>query len=177
MAPDEDDDAALFREAMKGVQRKGEARRAGAPRRAVSARPLQRKADERAVLQEMLLDPDPESMESGDTLSYRLSGVQDAVMRKLRRGQYALQAEVDLHGMNRRQAQHALAGFLALCQDRGYRCVRVIHGKGLGSPNSGPVIKRLVDSWLRRRSDVLAFCSARPADGGTGALYVLLRSA
>ncbi len=66
--------------------------------------------------------------------------------------------------------------FLADCQDRGVRCVRIIHGKGNGSPNTGPVIKALLDGWLRRRRDVIAFCSARPADGGTGAVYVLLRA-
>jgi DNA-nicking Smr family endonuclease len=103
--------------------------------------------------------------------------VQDAVVRRLRRGSYRVCAEVDLHGLNRIAAQALVAQFLADCLNRNIRCVRIIHGKGNGSPNTGPVIKALLDGWLRRRRDVIAFCSARPADGGTGAVYVLLRAA
>jgi DNA-nicking Smr family endonuclease len=102
--------------------------------------------------------------------------LQDTVWRRLRRGAYRIGAELDLHGLNRERARLAVQEFLADCQERNLRCVRIIHGKGLGSPNTGPVIKSLLDSWLRRRRDVLAFCSARPQDGGTGAVYVLLRS-
>lgn len=172
----EDEDSALFRSAMAGVRRKPAAQHVTLRGGPVSARPRQTELDEQEVLKELLLDPEPDALESGDTLLYRMDGVQDSVMRKLRRGQYALQAELDLHGLNREAARLEVVRFLAHCQDRGHRCVRIIHGKGNRSPNSGPVIKALVDSWLRRRNDVTAFCSARPVDGGTGAVYVLLRA-
>lgn len=177
MSDPEDEDAALFRSAMAGVKRKPGGKHVGLTVRPVSARPRQSEADEQEVLKELLLEPDPEMLESGDTLFYRMEGVQVSVLRKLKRGQYAIQNELDLHGLNREAARLEVVRFLAHCQDRRHRCVRIIHGKGNRSPNSGPVIKTLVDSWLRRRKDVLAFCSARPVDGGTGAVYVLLRSA
>jgi len=142
-----------------------------------STRPRSTEADERAVLEELLTGPlDYATLESGDTLIYRAPGIQDSVWRRLRRGNWHIGGELDLHGLNRERAQPAVAVFLADCQDRGVRCVRIIHGKGNGSPNTGPVIKSLLDAWLRRRKDVLAFCSARPQDGGTGAVYVLLRA-
>jgi DNA-nicking Smr family endonuclease len=96
-------------------------------------------------------------------------------LRKLRRGQYAVEAELDLHGLTRHVAHAALRQFLNDCVLRGLRCVRVIHGKGLRSGPSGPVLKEGVDHWLRKLDNVAAFASARPVDGGTGALYVLLR--
>jgi DNA-nicking Smr family endonuclease len=139
--------------------------------------PRQQALDDRAVMAELMADPiHPEDFESGDTLLYRGEGIQDSIWRKLRRGQFRLQAECDLHGLNRDDARLEVLHFLAHCQDQRHRCVRIIHGKGNGSPNSGPVIKRYLDGWLRRRRDVLAFCSARPHDGGFGAVYVLLRS-
>jgi DNA-nicking Smr family endonuclease len=175
-AHDDDDDLKAFREAMAGVRRSPETTHIVTEKPLPSAQPRQTRLDELAVLAEMLDGPDPETFESGDTLSYRSQGIQDSVFRKLRRGSFRLEAEVDLHGLNRDKAKLAVAGFLAHCQDRGWRCVRIIHGKGNGSPNSGPVIKSLIDGWLRKRREVLAFCSARPHDGGTGAIYVLLRA-
>lgn len=133
-------------------------------------------ADERAVMLELLSGPvDIEELEHGDTLSYRAQGVQEGVIRRLRRGHYRIDGNLDLHGYNRHQARLAVIDFLAECHDRMRRCVRIVHGKGNGSPNSGPVLKAHLDSWLRRRKDVVAFCSAPPNDGGTGAVYVLLR--
>ena len=140
-----------------------------------SAQPRQSRLDELAVLAEMLDGPDPETFESGDTLTYRGPGIQDTVWKRLRRGGSVQQAVLDLHGLNRDGAKRAIVEFLATCAARDHRCVRIIHGKGNGSPNSGPVLKRLLDGWLRKRRDVLAFASARPEDGGTGAVYVLLR--
>lgn len=174
----EDDDAAAFRAAMAGA---GIRPQPPSPRIAPrspppSPRPRQAQADELAALAEMLDGPDPETFESGDTLTYRVPGIQDSVWRRLRRGGYRIEAELDLHGCNREQARHAIVAFLARCEQRRHRCVRIIHGKGNGSPNSGPVLKQRLDGWLRRRRDVLAFASARPEDGGTGAVYVLLRS-
>jgi DNA-nicking Smr family endonuclease len=173
--PVDEDDAELFRAAISGVKPLAATHHAH-KRPAPSARPLQKEADERAVIAELLNDPEPEMLESGDTLIYQGPGLQDGVFRKLRRGQFRMQSELDLHGLNRDGAKLAVARFLAYCQDQSYRSVRIIHGKGNGSPNSGPVIKRYLDSWLRKRKDVVAFCSARPVDGGTGAVYVLLRS-
>lgn len=166
-----------FRAAMSDVSPRPASDR-HTPRRAPPPpRPLSLEADNRAVMEELRDAPlDFETMESGDTLIYRLPGVQDSVWRRLRRGGYRIGAELDLHGLNRERARVAVQQFLADSQGRGVRCVRIIHGKGLGSPNTGPVIKSLLDSWLRRRRDVLAFCSARPQDGGTGAAYVLLRN-
>ena len=176
--PDPADDVD-FRSAMAGVQPRGSSDRVPPPRKPPPPRPRQAEADERAVMAELLEFGmfEPELIESGDTLSYRGPGLQDGVWRKLRRGAYRVRAELDLHGMNRGDAHAAVGEFLAECQSKDVRCVRIIHGKGNRSPNTGPVIKTLLDSWLRRRSDVIAFCSARPHDGGTGAVYVLLRAA
>lgn len=138
------------------------------------ARAKQQEADDKQVLTDMLSDHH-EHLETGDELSYHQIGIQKTVLRKLRRGQYRIEAEVDLHGYNSEQARQALLEFLAHAQNQGYRCIRIIHGKGI-SQAKGPVIKPLVNSWLRQKSSVLAFCSARPQDGGTGAVYALLKS-
>jgi DNA-nicking Smr family endonuclease len=100
--------------------------------------------------------------------------VQTAILRKLRRGQYRVQAEIDLHGLTVREAKEALREFVADALQRHFRCVRIIHGKGLRSGHRGPVLKGAVSSVLRRIGPVLAYVSARPVDGGTGAIYVLL---
>jgi len=96
-------------------------------------------------------------------------------MRKLARGNYAVQAEIDLHGMTVLEAKPRLAEFIEECARSGHRCVRVVHGKGLGSGQRGPVLKASVNRWLRRWDHVLAFVSTRQVDGGTGAVYVLLQ--
>ena len=171
------EDRSLFAEAMKGVAPLKAKQHVLLSGKVLSTRPRQSEADEQAVLREMMDDPEPDQLESGDTLLYKMPGVQDSVMRKLRRGQYRVERELDLHGQNRNEARESVVRFLAWCKDQDVRCVRIIHGKGNGSPNSGPVIKARLDGWLRKRADVLAFCSARPVDGGTGAVYVLLRAA
>jgi len=113
-------------------------------------------------------------VESGDELGYRRDGISESVLRRLRRGQYAIRDEIDLHGMTQDEARAALGAFLAEAMLHDRRCVRVIHGKGRGSGHRGPVLKSAVNRWLRRHAAVAAFCSARRNDGGTGALYVLL---
>lgn len=173
--PPDDEDARAFAEAMRGVRSRPPAAHLPVVSTPPPARPLQSAADEQAVLAELLDGPDPDSFESGDTVIYRGEGVPDATWRRLRRGQFRLDAELDLHGLNRERAREALGRFLAEARERDWRCLRVIHGKGNGSPNSGPVLKRAVDGWLRRHRPVLAYCSALPHHGGTGALYVLLR--
>jgi DNA-nicking Smr family endonuclease len=134
-----------------------------------------RRREVAAVLEESItLSPDELEVEPGDALNYRKPGVQDAVMRKLRRGQYRTDAELDLHGLVLAEAKPALREFLARCVARQLRCVRIVHGKGLRSGTRGPVLKNAVNVILRRTAAVTAFCSARQVDGGTGAIYVLL---
>jgi DNA-nicking Smr family endonuclease len=136
------------------------------------------RAEERAVLRESLLPPaDPALLDTGEELSFRRPGVGMDVLRRLRRGQFVVAAEIDLHGLGRHAAHEALREFIAEAVERGQGCVRVIHGKGRGSGQRGPVLKHVVNHWLRRMDEVLAFASARPVDGGTGAAYVLLAPA
>ncbi len=120
--------------------------------------------------------PAPAEAETGEDLLYCRAGLQRRVVRQLRRGRYPPAAHLDLHGFSRREAYRELAAFLAAAQAQGCRCVRVVHGKGRGSGYRQPVLKVSVDQWLRRRDDVLAFASAPASDGGTGAVYVLLRT-
>jgi DNA-nicking Smr family endonuclease len=108
-------------------------------------------------------------------LSFQRAGVRIQVMRRLRRGLYPIEDELDLHGLNQTGARNRLAEFIAHSRDAGCRCVRVIHGKGYRSGARGPVLKTAVNLWLRRHTDVMAFVSARAIDGGAGAVYVLLR--
>ena len=169
----DDDEAALFRAAMKDVAPLKSRGPRHAHRPTPSPRPLQREADERAVLREMMDGP---LLDVGEELSYRAPGLQDGAFRKLQRGAWHVDSELDLHGLRADEARLAIVRFLAHAQDRGLRCVRIIHGKGLRSKGDGPVLKQRLDGWLRRRDDVLAFCSARREHGGTGAAYVLLRA-
>jgi DNA-nicking Smr family endonuclease len=114
------------------------------------------------------------ALASGEELVFHRPQVQPAVLRKLRRGEYRVQREIDLHGLTVADAKRALRQFLVRALEQQVRCVRVIHGKGLRSGHRGPVLKSVVSAVLRRTGAVLAFVSARPVDGGTGAVYVLL---
>ena len=137
----------------------------------------QRIADEAAVVKEMAEGFfDTEAAETGDELLYKKPGIQDKVFRKLRRGQFAVAAELDLHGYTVQHAKDSLSGFLRECITRNRRCVRIIHGKGLRSRQGRPTIKSRIGKWLQQRQEVLAYCSARQVDGGTGAVYVLLKN-
>jgi DNA-nicking Smr family endonuclease len=111
----------------------------------------------------------------GDALSFQRAGVRTQVVRRLRRGLIPIEDELDLHGLSQTAARDQLAEFLTCSRDAGRRCVRIVHGKGYRSGTRGPVLKTAVDLWLRRHLDVMAFTSARAIDGGTGAVYVLLR--
>lgn len=141
--------------------------------------PVQRRADEAAVMRAALSDAfDVETLlHTDEFLSFRRPGLGTDVVRRLRQGHWAIQAELDLHGLRTDEARERLAQFIREVHRRGLRCVRVVHGKGLGSPGKTPVLKGRVHSWLVQRSEVLAFVQARPADGGAGALLVLLRAA
>ena len=138
--------------------------------------PVQQQRDEQAVMREALSDEfDVETLlDTDEALSFRRPGLGPDVVRKLRRGQWQLQGQLDLHGLRREDARLALAEFIRHAHKSGWRCVRVIHGKGLGSPGKTPVLKNRVHSWLVQKKEVLAFVQARPADGGAGALVVLL---
>ncbi|OYY63867.1 MAG: DNA mismatch repair protein MutS [Burkholderiales bacterium 28-67-8] len=140
--------------------------------------PRQRELDEAAVLREAISDEfDVESLlETDDALSYRREGVGPEVVRKLRRGVWSIQAQLDLHGSRRDEAREQLGAFLRDSVRQGLRCVRVVHGKGNGSPGREPVLKSKVKTWLVQKDEVMAFAQARAADGGHGAVLVLLRS-
>jgi DNA-nicking Smr family endonuclease len=114
-------------------------------------------------------------LETDEDLSYTRQGIGIDVAKKLRKGHWVIQAELDLHGMRRDQARDALADFLRQCGRTGRRCVRIIHGKGLGSVNKEPVLKKKVRNWLIQKDEVLAYSQATAADGGSGALIVLLK--
>lgn len=135
-------------------------------------------ADEQAALEESLSDEfTVESLlDTDDALSFARGGIGPDTLRKLRRGHWVIQGQLDLHGMRREEAREALAEFLRNAVKRGTRCVRIIHGKGLGSINKEPVLKNKVRSWLVQKEEVIAFCQARAADGGAGALVVLLKA-
>jgi len=134
------------------------------------------KADEREALQESLRD-DIDTIEHGygAALSFQRATVGRRTMRKLARGGFSVQAEIDLHGMTVAEAKPRLADFIDYNAMRGNLCVRIVHGKGLGSGHRGPVLKNAVNRWLRKWDSVLAFVSTPQVDGGTGALYVLLQ--
>lgn len=170
------DDALALREALAGV-RPLTVDTVPLRRPAPPPIPQQSRRDEAAVLREMvLLDPGAGELEMGDELMFRRDGVQTAVMRKLRRGQFAVQGHLDLHGLTSAEAKIRLVEFLQHCGGVGLRCVRIVHGKGNSSPGKIPVLKPRVAHWLAQRDEVLAYASARQVDGGTGAIYVLLRA-
>lgn len=171
--PDEDD-ILLFREAVRDVKPITQDSPDPKPHRPPPRARFTRE-DRHAVLQESLYTDagDPE-LAGGDELVFAREGVQKGVLRKLRRGHFRVQAEIDLHGLTVPEAKEALRSFLAQALGRHFRCVRIVHGKGLRSGHRGPVLKGAVSSVLHRVGPVLAYVSARPVDGGTGALYVLL---
>lgn len=171
------DDAELFRAAI------GRVRPAPAvPERPAAPRPRPRarmgERDEAAALSEFRLAMDEELAGAGDVLSYRAGVLPTTTFQRLKRGELSAQEELDLHGLTATQAQSLLREFLADARRHGVGCVRIIHGKGRGAgeldSSGAPILKNLVDRLLRQRADVLGFHSAPPAQGGTGAVVVLL---
>jgi DNA-nicking Smr family endonuclease len=142
----------------------------------IEPRPRQREIDEAAALAESLSDEIDVSryLDVDESLSFHRAGVGPDVPRRLRRGDWTVVDQLDLHGLRVDEARQALVEFLTECRRRERRCVRIIHGKGLGSVNREPVLRDKVPRWLAQRREVLAFCQARPNDGGSGALIVLL---
>ena len=137
----------------------------------------QKQMDEQAALKESLSDEFDVStlLDVDDQMSYRAKGIGTDVTRKLRRGDWSIQGQIDLHGLRSDEAREALGQFIRDATRQGWRCLRVVHGKGLGSPGREPVLKAKVQRWLVQKSEVLAFVQAKPAEGGAGALVVLLR--
>jgi DNA-nicking Smr family endonuclease len=166
----------LFEQAVGPVHRLKDRGLAELDRPLPAPLPRQREADERSVLREALSDEmDVERLlETDEGLSFRRRGVGPDVLNRLRRGEWTIQAQVDLHGLRREEARERLSDFLREAARQGFRCVRVVHGKGLGSPGREPVLKGKVRAWLVQKSDVIAFTQARAAEGGAGALVVLL---
>jgi DNA-nicking Smr family endonuclease len=173
----DEQDRSLFRQAMHGVRRLSNETRRSPERPRARPRARFARADRHAVLEESLGSTSPfEPVEdAGDALLFRRPGINEALFRRLRRGQYRIDAEVDLHGMTAVMVEPALRDFLTEVIQHRARVVRVIHGKGLRSGNRGPVLKLIAGNYLRRVGAVLAFASAREVDGGSGAILVLLR--
>ena len=172
------DDIALFRSAMSEARPLQRSQRVALVRAKRPPRAHMARAERAAVLAESLAEPGPfiETL-PGDELKYRRPGIAEQTLRELRRGDYRVEAALDLHGMTGAEASGAIARFLASVVTRGLRCVRIIHGKGMRSGPRGPVLKQTVNTLLRRTHHVLAFTSARARDGGTGATLVLLQKA
>jgi DNA-nicking Smr family endonuclease len=139
--------------------------------------PVQQQLDDQRVLQEAISDEFDSAtlLDVDDALSFRRPGIGTDVTRRLRKGDWSIQGEIDLHGLRREEAREALSTFVREAHRRGWRCVRVVHGKGLGSPGKTPVLKGRVQSWLIQKNEVLAFVQARGDEGGAGALVVLLK--
>lgn len=177
--PDDRDDAELFRAAIGADRGKIRALPAtpvppAVPKPGPSTKMARRDDDE--ARQEFRRMEIP-ALEAGDALGYRRDQVPSQVLRRLALGEYAAQEELDLHGLPARAAESLLREFLRDCRTHGVGCVRIVHGKGHNSEARLPVLKNLVDRVLRQRADVLAFHSPPPAQGGTGAVLVLLERA
>jgi DNA-nicking Smr family endonuclease len=139
--------------------------------------PFQQQLDQQRVLQEAISDQFDSAtlLDVDEALSFRRPGIGPDVTRKLRKGDWSIQRELDLHGFRREEARDRLSAFIRAASREGLRCVRVVHGKGLGSPGKTPVLKSKVHSWLVQKNEVLAFVQARGDEGGAGAVVVLLK--
>jgi len=170
-----DADKTLFREQFSDARKLEHDKVHHAPK-PLKPVPSQRIADDKQVLDDMFSDESyADEVETGEELLFVREGLQHKLIKQLRRGQLSVTAELDLHGYIVPEARIALTEFLKDCRRHGDRCVRIVHGKGHGSQQKLPVLKNKVNSWLQQRDEILAFCSARPVDGGTGAVYVLLK--
>jgi DNA-nicking Smr family endonuclease len=172
------DDEALLREALKDVAPIPDSGKATLRPQRARPVPAQRLRDDQQVLQDSLSDhvPFEVGLETGDELVFLRDGLSNMVLRELRRGHWVTQDQLDLHGLRSEEARQLLVAFLNEALAKGWRCVRIVHGKGLRSENREPVLKRKVGNWLAQRDEVLAFVQARPEDGGSGAVVVLLKA-
>jgi DNA-nicking Smr family endonuclease len=169
----------LFIKAAGAVQPLADKRRVILKKEQPKPLPVQHERDEQSALQESMSDEFDVStlLDTDEHLSFRRPGIGVDVTRKLRLGQWSIQRQLDLHGLRSDEAREVLGQFIREAHKQGIRCVRVIHGKGLGSPGKTPILKNRVHSWLVQKNEVLAFVQAKPADGGSGALVVLLAPA
>ena len=144
-------------------------------RKPIAPIPRQRLLDTERVMQELLDESDESvSYESGDELKFLRNGYSTRLLKKLRRGDYAIQDELDLHGLTANDAKHETHGFINECARDNVRAIRIVHGKGRNSAGRTPVLKSLLLGWLNKNQHVIAVCSTPANDGGTGAVYVLL---
>ena len=166
----------LFTRAVGKVAPIANQERVWSPPQRPTPRPLQQDLDDEAVMHECMSDEFDIStlLDADDQLSFRRPGISTDVTRKLRKGEWSIQGQIDLHGLRSDEARNAMGQFIRDAKRMGWRCVRVVHGKGLGSPGKEPVLKSKVQRWLVQKKEVLAFVQAKPSDGGGGALVVLL---
>ena len=166
----------LFTRAVGKVAPIANQERVWSPPQRLTPRPLQQDLDDEAVMHESMSDEFDIStlLDADDQLSFRRPGIGTDVTRKLRKGEWSIQGQIDLHGLRSDEARNAMGQFIRDAKRMGWRCVRVVHGKGLGSPGKAPVLKSKVQRWLVQKNEVLAFVQAKPSDGGGGALVVLL---
>lgn len=170
-----DDEVEFFRRSMADARPLKSDERVPEPKKKPAPKARFSRADERQALEDSLeVDIDTMEAANAESMRFHRPHVGKRTMRKLARGKYAVQAEIDLHGMTVAEARPRLADFIDYSSKQGLTCVRIVHGKGLGSGQRGPVLKSAVNRWLRKWDSVLAFVSARQVDGGTGAVYVLL---
>ena len=171
-------DSALFRDAVGEVKSVRNDKIDLTDQKPVPAAPrtASKAADDKSVMAALLDDlSENDLLETGEHLAYTSEGVQRSVLRKLKSGKYSLQEDIDLHGYTVNEARIVLSEFLKKAREKRHLCVRIIHGKGLKQPDKAPRLKPAVNQWLQRNNAVIAFCSARECDGGTGAVYVLLK--
>ena len=166
----------LFTRAVGKVAPIANQERVWSPPQRPTPRPLQQDLDDEAVMHESMSDEFDIStlLDADDQLSFRRPGIGTDVTRKLRKGEWSIQGQIDLHGLRSDEARNVMGQFIRDAKRMGWRCVRVVHGKGLGSPGKEPVLKSKVQRWLVQKKEVLAFVQAKPSDGGGGALVVLL---
>ena len=170
------DEISIFHDAMQGVQPLKKTDKVIHKRKTTPPASQYIVQEEPSILEDSLSDHISLELADGEEWSFLSPGVSRQTLRRLRRGYWGIQAHLDLHGFNRDEARLELISFLDTCQDNGLRSVCIIHGKGLSSKNQAPVLKTRIGNWLAQRNEVLAFCQARPEDGGGGAVVVLLRA-
>jgi DNA-nicking Smr family endonuclease len=177
-AAENGDEAFLLREALKGVAPLRDPGKATLQRPAPAPIPVQSLREDKQVLKDSLSDALPleVGLETGEELVFLRAGLANQVLKKLRRGYWSTQDQLDLHGLRSEEARALLVSFLNHALKAGLRCVRIVHGKGLRSKNAAPVLKAKVGHWLAQRDEVLAFVQARAEDGGSGAVVVLLKA-
>lgn len=172
----DEDEKALFHAAMRDVAPLPASDKVAQGGAKVSPVPQRQRYVDETASADNLSDHIALEMEAGDAWSFMRPGMTSQTLRRLRRGYWKIEETLDLHGFTRDEARQELNSFLENCIRNKYRCIRVVHGKGLGSRDHEPVLKTRVGNWLIQCADVLAFCQAKPVDGGGGAILILLKN-